>query len=250
MEGKLRVHFYAHPRAFAWVCFVLSFEIPTVFAQDKPVPMHHTFGGQLIFWSSALVIIVVMARIIFKEQLHERKTLNRLIKEIGPFYPEFDIDQLKHWVLRAAPPLWRGWSSGDMSVVEPFATDEFISREADHFNALSDAERVRHLKFGSVLKVHPLGLYMFGPGPAPRDVELMLRLEVKAIDFTSDRSELVDLDEIKFEQLQYFWTMRHTGTHWELHQVWPADTDATDLDQRPPVPVVSEWVRQENRFDA
>lgn len=215
------------------------------FTQTEAPSFQHSFTGQLLFWSVGFVIVALMARVIFKEQLHERRTLKRMVNELGIFYPEFDIDAIKHWVNRCAPHLWSGWARDNVAGLATFSTDSFLADETEAIEALTAAGHVRHAMLNRVLKIHPLGLYMVGPGPAPRDVELMLRLEIKGVEYIETADGRL-VDGVKDErQIQHFWTMTHDGHQWRLSRVWPATYDANDLAEREQVPPVKEWVRPE-----
>ena len=216
-----------------------------VLAQSDVATFQRSFTGQLLFWSVGFVIVALIARVVFKEQLHERRTLKRMINELGIYYPEFDIDTVKHWVNRCAPHVWNGWAKGNMSDLSDFSTDDFLRSESEAIDELNAAGHVRHATLNRVLKIHPLGLYMVGPGPAPRDVELMLRLEIKGTEYTTSTDGRIVEGEKKERQVQHFWTMTHDGHQWRLSRAWPATYDANDLADREQVPPVSEWVRPE-----
>ena len=216
----------------------------TAFSQAIQTGPHtRTFGHQLLFWVGAAALVLLVGRLIFKEQINEHRTLRRLIKEVGPFYPEFDIDALKHWVLRCAPHVWQGWQTGASHSIKNFVTDDFERGLREEFNALTQRGHRRECTLERVLKIHPLGMYMVGPGPAPCDVEMALRLEEKGMDVTLDAAGHPIAGANKVRQIQRFWCLRHDGRGWRLHRVWESTTDLTDLAQRPQVPVVTEWVR-------
>jgi hypothetical protein len=44
-------------------------------------------------------------------------------------------------------------------------------------------------------------------------------------------------------EIQQFWTLRHDGLVWRLHQVEPATDERTDLAKKPPLPPLMEWKR-------
>jgi hypothetical protein len=234
------------PTVGQWTRLLLTLTCiyPTqAFAQAAESPPHHSFSSQLLFWTGGVVIIIIMGRIMFREQIHERRTLGRLINEIGPFYREFDIDSIKRWVFRCAPHVWHGWQTGTMAPIHDFTTPEFREAQTQKSRELVNENQTRTAEFSSVLKVHPLGIYMAGDGPAPRDVELMLRLEIKAENYIlSDDGALVE-GQRGMRQIQYFWILRHDGLKWRLHRVWVAESDANDLASRPLVPPVDEWSR-------
>ena len=215
----------------------------TVWAEEPARPAQYTFGGQLIFWLGALALVTLMARVMFKEQLNERRTLRRLIHEIGPYYPEFDIDRLKHWVHLCAPHVWSGWSSGQVDAIQDFVTDTFRREFEAHYGAFQDKGQRIDCQLLDVLEVHPLGLYMIGDGPAPADTELMLRLEQKAIYQVKDANGRTVDGSDAVRQIQHFWTLRHNGEALQLDRVWLAESDMTDLAQRPIPPDVRTWSR-------
>jgi hypothetical protein len=204
--------------------------------------VQYTLGGQLVFWIGALAMVLFIGRFMFKEQLNERRTLRRLIREIGPFYPEFDIDHLKTWVNRCAPHVWLGWETGDWTAVDGFVTDNFKVRSTQFRERLDEDGNALECRLLGVLKIHPLGLYMTGDGPAPKDTELMLRLEQKAVYAVRNDSGKVIHGRADVDQVQHFWTLRHDGCSLRLDAVWLAEKDATDLADKPLPPVVTEWV--------
>ena len=206
-------------------------------------PVQYTLGGQLIFWIGAMALMLFMGRFMFREQLNERRTLSRLIKEIGPFYPEFDIDNLKRWVNLCAPHIWAGFETSDWSKIEDFVTTDFIEDAKKQAHTLQEQHLTLKSKFVSILKVHPLGVYMVGDGPAPRNVELMLRLEQKAMFHLTDARGKTKRGRSDIDQVQHFWTLLHDGHRFRLNRVWLAEEDATDLNQRPAPPVVTDWKR-------
>ncbi len=214
-----------------------------LWAQSESEPTQYTFSGQLLFWTVGVLIMGIMARFVFQEQIHERRTLRRLINEIGPFYQEFDIDAVKHWVSRCAAHVWRGWQTGNMESLRDFSTPEFLEEEERFVQEALANGQARHAELDTILKVHPLGIYMVGPGPAPRDVELMLRLEIKGVDYTLDQADRIVHGTQKVRQVQHFWLLRNDGVQWRIHRVWEALEDATDLVDRPEVPPVNEWSR-------
>ena len=153
--------FASHAATGSLVAFLTS--LPALaLAQGDPPSFKHSFTGQLLFWSVGFGIVAIMARFVFKEQLHERRTLKRMVHELGIFYPEFDIDAVKHWVNRCAPHLWSGWARGSVEGLTGFSTEEFRRVEADSINQLAAAGHVRHASLSRVSKIHPLGLYMVG----------------------------------------------------------------------------------------
>ncbi|MBV70168.1 MAG: hypothetical protein CMH52_02375 [Myxococcales bacterium] len=212
---------------------------------QQPRPVQYTLGSQLIFWVGGLSIMVLMGRIIFKEQLNERRTLSRLIKEIGPFYPEFDIDHIKTWVHLCAPHVWQGFVHGDLSKIDHFVTERFKQDMAEHVERVHEQGQTLECEFVGVLKVHPLGLYMVGQGPAPRDVELMLRLEQKALYHLVDAGGKTLKGRSRMDQVQHFWTLVHDGDSYRVDRVWLAERDATDLAERELPPDVRQWTRPE-----
>ena len=84
---------------------------------------------------------------------------------------------------------------------------------------------------------------MVGEGPAPADVELMLRLEEKGrYVIKTEAGEIVEGTD-RVVQIQRLWTLKHDGFKWRLDRVWSGEDDVVDLDKRPKVPVVTEWER-------
>jgi len=226
------------------IVLILVASVSTAYGQATGRPtIQYTFGGQLIFWVGALALVLFIGRFMFKEQLNERRTLRRLIREIGPFYPEFDIDHLKTWVNRCAPHVWQGWQTREWSAIDGFVTDNFKASARQFLDTLDEGDCTFEGRLLGILKVHPLGLYMVGDGPAPKDTELMLRLEQKAVYAVRSPSGKVLSGRADVDQVQHFWTLRHDGRAFRLDAVWLAEKDATDLAERPLPPVVTEWVR-------
>ena len=233
-----------------WISLILNSIWPLVVlvsvasAQgSEPPPVQYTLRGQLIFWVGGIALMLLMGRFMFKEQLNERRTLSRLIKEIGPFYPEFDIDNIKRWVNLCAPHIWAGFETSDWSKIADFVTPEFIADAQKQAHLLQEQNLTLKSKYISVLKVHPLGIYMVGDGSAPRDVELMLRLEQKAMFHMTDARGKTVKGRDDVDQVQHFWTLLHDGHRFRLNRVWLAEEDITDLNQRLAPPVVTEWKR-------
>ena len=193
----------------------------------------------LIFWVGAFAVMYLVSKSVFKEQFHERKTLRRLVNEIGPFYPEFDIDAIKRWVHRCAPHVWNIYRTNELGTLDGFLTQNF----EDHYQEDGPrrvAAKGERLVFEKVLKVHPLGIYIVEDGRLPSGIELMLRLEekVKKVAVIAPKPGQKE----HFTQVQTFWTLRHTEGRWKLHRVWEAEDDAKDLADRPAVPPVLEWM--------
>ena len=214
--------------------------LPSIASAQRPAAGSGVFE-QVVFWIGAIAVMVLVARAVFKEQLHERRTLRRLIDEIAPFFPEFEIDRLKRWVHQCVPHIWRLYDTHDLSAIEDFVTEEFKAGYHD-LGPKQLGPRGEKLIFEKVLKVHPLGLYMVEDTQPPKGIELMLRLEEKVKLFnpvsTGNRKDA------KFTQVQTLWTLRHDGKGWRLHRVWEADGDVTDLVERTAVPPVTEWQRK------
>ncbi len=199
-----------------------------------------TFVGQLIFWLGAAAVMYLVGRVVFKEQLHERKTLRRLINEIGPFHREFDMDSITRWVHRCNPHIWHLYIGHDFEDIQDFVTADFMAGYKDE-GPRRVTKKGEKLRLNKVLKVHPLGLYMIEDEVPPLGVELMLRLEEK-VEILSSIS-MGTPQKPRFTQIQTFWILRHDGKGWRLHRAWEATDDVTDLDQRTPVPSVTEWTR-------
>ena len=212
-------------------------------AQNSESP--YSFWSYVVFWSGATVMMYFMGRRMFREQLGERRTLRRLIDEIGPIYPEFDIDRVKTWVHRCAPHVWAGWARGQIDTIDGYVTDEFLNRSRAELGQLEMKGLRRDVHLDSVLKVHPLDLAMVGSGPAPADVQLTLRLEIKAKDAVLDASGELLSGSPKVRQVQYFWRILHDGYRWRLHEVWPSDGEFERGNDAIDVPQVLQWRRPE-----
>lgn len=193
----------------------------------------------IIFWIGALAVVYLMSKSLFKEQFHERKTLRRLMREIGPFYPEFDIDAIKRWVHRCAPHVWNIYRTNNLETLDGFLTAEFV-RDYTSGGPKRVSAKGETLVFEKILKVHPLGIYVVAEGQLPSGIELMLRLEEKVQRVTAIAPK--PSEKPRFTQVQTFWTMRHESGRWKLNRVWEAEDDVKDLADRPEVPNVKEWM--------
>ena len=70
---------------------------------------------------------------------------------------------------------------------------------------------------------------MVGEGPAPADVELMLRLEEKGrYVIKTEGGEIVEGTD-RVVQIQRLWTLKHDGFKWRLDRVWSGEDDVVDL---------------------
>lgn len=242
-------------RGFA-LFMALSFAGP-VLAQPTPAPAStasnalaqraaakkRSWTGIAIFWSGAAFCMFLVGRVVFREQWNELKTQRALIHKIGPFFPEFDIDAIKTWVERAAPHLWRSWRTRDLDQMRDFLTPEFLEAAQARFDEDAQKGVIHRAELGKVLKVHTLGMYLFAEGPPPKNVELILRIETRALHAVVDPTGLLLEGSSKERQMQHFWTLRHDGQRWQLHQVEVAEDDKTDLGRKPPLPPLMEWKR-------
>ncbi|MCB9534761.1 MAG: TIM44-like domain-containing protein [Myxococcales bacterium] len=232
----------ARRAAVAGVLLVLS--PATAWAQaDAPAPPPRDFVPILLFWIGAVVVMALVGRVVFREHLNERRTIRRLVHELGPFFPEFDTDALHTWVHRCAPHVFRGWRVRDLSSLADFATADFFAAQTAAFEAAARAGQQHDARLEKVLKIHPLGLHMIGDGPPPADVELVLRLELKAVDCVRDPDGAVVEGSAAVRQVQQIWTLRHDGRRWRLHHIEAAHDDVTDLASRPQAPPVAYWKR-------
>lgn len=226
---------------------MLLMQLPTgALAQAAEAPAELEFSTRLIFWTGALIVMALVGRVVFREQLAERRTLKRLMDEIGPFFPEFDIDRLKRWVEACAPHIWDGWRRRDLSSIEGYVTARFLAEQAAAFEAQRRQGHEHAARLDRVLKVHPLGMYAVDEGPPPRGVELLLRLEQKAIDCVVQPDGTVIEGDKAPRQVMHFWAMRHDGHRWRLDRVWRAQTgEDVDLRDRAPLPPIGQWRRPE-----
>lgn len=216
---------------------------PELTKEQREEAESRSIMGIVIFWSGAAFCMFLVARVVFKEQWNEFKTQRALIYRIGPFFPEFDIDAIKTWVERAAPHLWRAWRTRDLSQIEDFLTDDYKTASAERFADDTRKGWVHHAQFGKVLKVHTLGMYSIGERNPPADLELVLRIETRGVHAVVDPSDNLVAGSTKERQMQHFWTLRHDGHRWRLHQVEVAEDDRTDLGKKPPLPPIMEWKR-------
>jgi hypothetical protein len=207
------------------------------------------FSGLLIFWTGATIIMAIIGRFVFREQIHEWRTLRMLTNRISPFFPEFDPVTIRGWVDRASLHVWKAWRTRELGELDKFSTPAFLEDMQRRF--AEDARRglVRDAQLLRLLKTHPLGLVVVGQGPPPAGLELVLRVEVRAIDCVRDPSGTVVEGKPEPQELQLFWTLRHDGRQWWLNQVRPATEDRTDLAKMPAPPPLMEWRRPEGGTD-
>ena len=208
---------------------------------DGPPPRGFVFW--LLFWAPAAVLLVLLARVLFREQWGELRTLRLLTNGIGPYFSEFDLPDLHRWVERCAPHVWHGWRKRSFDGLADFATPECLAAAEARFAAEAREGRVFEGRFEKLLKVHPLDVRMDGPGPAPRDVTLLLRIEALATDVSRGRETPIPAEASKPAQLQQFWTLCNDGRKWRLAQVAPARGDLPPLPPAPPLPGLLDWKR-------
>ncbi len=202
-----------------------------------------SFGARVAWWFGAFMVVLLVGRFVFREQLNERRTIKKLIHQIGPYFSEFDTDLIRKWVERTAPHVFAGWRRGDFDSLGDFATPEFRAQAEQRFAEAKAKGWERLTKLQRVLKVHPLGVYLAGEGPAPKDVELVLRIEAKALDLTRDAEGKRVRGQAAVAQVQHLWILRHDGLRWRLHGVESGEREVTDLAKRPPLPPLMEWKR-------
>ena len=199
--------------------------------------------GHFLFWLGAVVIMAIVSRVIFKEMLGARRTLKRLNDEIGHHFVEFDIDHVKRWVVLCLPHVWRGWTSRDMSGLTDFATPEFIEAQTSQMAAQAARGHIHEAHFMRSLRIHPLGLFLDGEGPAPEGVCLLLRVEQKCVDFVHDVRDKLVRGRRDVRQVHHYWLLRHNGHAWRLHGVREADDDLSILSKNPELPPLDTWRR-------
>lgn len=212
-------------------------------ADQLLLPKKRSWLGTALFWSGAAVCMFLVGRVVFREQWNELKTQRALIHRIGPFFPEFDIDAIKTWVERAAPHLWRSWRTRDLEQMRDFLTPEFLEAAQARFEEDAQKGVIHRAELGKILKVHTLGMYLFAEGPPPRNIELILRVETRGLHAVVDPSGNLLEGSAKERQHQHFWTLRHDGHRWRLHQVEVAEGDKTDLGKKPLLPPIMQWKR-------
>ena len=199
--------------------------------------MRQSFAMQLFFWSTAFVLAVIMGRFIFREQLSERRTIRRLTDEISPFFPEFGLPSITHWVELCAPHIWLGWTGSTLYELEDFATSEFLAelRERGEFARAHPVEAV----LASVVKVHPLLILKGEDATPPEAVELIIRVEQRGVYCVRTGNGAVAEGSPKARDIQHFWTLIHDGRGWRIHKVWSAQEDLKNFPPDREVPPVS-----------
>ena len=204
-----------------------------------PLPKNRGFWKTFLFWCGGFFFMYLVGRRMFKEQIQEHKTLKRLRDEIGEFFPEFNLANLKKWVDLTSEYIYLGYQKEDFSAMKAFSTDEFQSK----FNTdSSQRPPFPKSKLNYIIKVHPLGIYLLeGQTVPPTGVELVLRIE-QNVDAPYEKKGQI---KTKRTQEQWIWVLRHTGVTWSLHDVYLADGDITDLDQYPDLPPLMQWKRPE-----
>lgn len=201
-------------------------------------------GFWIAFWAPGLLALGLLLRHLFKEQLNELRTLRFLTKNLAPFFPEFDVEALQKWVALCAPHVWHGWRRRDFSSLGDFATPELLAKVSVAFD--EEARRGEHFdgELGRVLKLHPLGLRLVPHAhgePPPAGIELVLRLEVHASDARRAPDGRLVSGSATLHQLQQFWTLRHDGRRWQLHDLAPATRERGDLPPPTALPALMQW---------
>jgi hypothetical protein len=212
-----------------------------------PLPKKRGFWGMFFFWGGGVLCMYWVGRHLFREQSHERNTLRRFRDELGHFFPEFDPININKWVTIAAQHLYANWHSGEWESMKSFTTDHFIETQQVASASLKEEGLIREAYLGKILNVHLLGAYLQeGYQTPPLGVELICRIEIKAIDF---RHYISDPDLVigvkKPRQEQQIWTLRHTGHTWKLHQIEVATDDITNLKKYDPLPEIISWKKKE-----
>ncbi|MFN3199746.1 MAG: hypothetical protein ACE366_15190 [Bradymonadia bacterium] len=207
-------------------------------------------GGRVLFWIGGFAVMIFAGWFIFREQVGERQTIRLLVDKVGPFFREFDPANVHRWIELAGPHVWQGWKQRDMSSLQNYVTEGFTASMAEHFEELERRGLAHKGEFVKVLKVHPLSLHPVGPGPAPADLELVCRVEVKGDDWLVDGDDKVVAGRPERGQVMHFWTLRHNGHRWYLHHIERAERDRTDLGKMPPLPPIMEWRRPDQASEA
>lgn len=202
-------------------------------------------GGRILFWIGGFAVMILAGWFIFREQVGERQTIRLLVDKIGPFFREFDPVNVHRWVERAAPHVWQGWHTRDMSSLDGYTTEGFKAEMKAQFTEEWRTHRQHKGELEKILKIHPLSLHLAGPGPAPADMELVLRVEEKGDHWVEDAEGKVIEGKANVGQVMHFWTLRHNGHRWALHHIERADRERRDLGKQPPVPPIMEWRRPE-----
>lgn len=204
-------------------------------------PERRSFLFWVFFWSGGVVVMVLVGRVLFREHLHERTTLRMLRDHIGKVYPQFHPVSISHWVRRAGPHFWHARHQLDLESMQGFITPEFEASWRRRFERQRGEGRHTESRLGAILKVHTLGMYPLGDQPPPTDLELVLRVESRGVFCERGPDGGVLSGHAKERQYQEFWVLRHDGYRWFLHHIEPAESDRTDLAQKPPVPPLMAW---------
>ncbi len=232
---SLRPALFSHVLMIAWA------NLPAIASAQETAAqaMRQSFTTQLFFWSTAFVLVFFLGRVMFREQLSERRTIRRLTDEIGPYYPEFEIPAITHWVKRCAPHIWSGWSGGSLVHIEDFVTADFLA-DAERQSGESGPFTVE-AKLTSVIKVHTVLLMGDKSQEAPDGIELVLRIEQRGIYCTRDAKGTVTQGSPKETDVQHFWTLRYYNRGWLVHRVWLAEGDFKAFPEDRDVPHISQW---------
>ena len=221
---------------FRYLVWFVVLNVPSLAFAQNANPRNGLIE-QLIFWVGAAALVFLMSKSLFREQFHERRTARRLIDEIGPFYPDFDVDSIHRFVNQCAPDIWRAFELKSFDKVREFVVPDF---QRDAIGPERRDRKNRRLQFAKILKLHPLGIYLVGGCKPPFDIELMLRLEEKVLILPAEGT--VQSGEPSFTQVQSFWTLRYSRNGWCVVNVRPAKEDIRDLAERPKVPDVRTWL--------
>jgi hypothetical protein len=202
--------------------------------KQRPLPV------RILYWLGAGIAMLIVARKVFQEQFHERTVIRKLSDQIGPFYREFDPINLHRWVDRAAPYFFNALIHKDMTPLAPFAEPAFIEYWQNHFThaqSVQSQSNPEMLVLSKILKVHPIGVYPTIEKTAPLGVEVVLRVEIKVLAHTTQN----EVKKTTEKQIQYLWTLKHDGHHWQIKEIREIFDDVIGLNEKPGLPPLLDW---------
>jgi hypothetical protein len=237
-------HFFILVLLLCFACFPFEIQAEssaTTLPSANPPRQQRPLPTRILYWVGAGIAMLLVARKVFQEQLHERIVIRKLSDQIGPFYREFDPINLHRWVDRAAPYFFDALHKKEISALEAFAKPEFINHWKEYFSKHSSSTDI--LELSKILKVHPIGVYPTIENTAPLGVEVVLRVEIKIfVHKTQSQTQTKTQAQLPIEkQIQHLWTLQHDGHHWQIQEIREIFDDVIGLNTKPDLPPLLDW---------
>jgi hypothetical protein len=233
-------HFLISVMFFCFACFPFEIQADSpITPPANPPRQQRPLPTRILYWVGAGIAMLLVARKVFQEQLHERIVIRKLSDQIGPFYREFDPINLHRWVDRAAPYFFDALHKKDISGLEAFAQPAFINHWKDYFSKNTQPTEI--LELSKILKVHPIGVYPTIENTAPLGVEVVLRVEIKIFVHQAQAQAQAQAQLPIEKQIQDLWTLKHDGHHWQIQEIREIFDDVIGLNTKPDLPALLDW---------